>query len=133
MDCVLCGGKIEKNNGVIILKSKMFGIISVPGINYELCLSCGDITLSCFEAEKAHQFLCEKENKVLQNLPIQDFIPATEASKLLGFTLQEFNKNSRIQRGFIYSITTKGQKYYYKRSVLVFKTSGNDGRVKIQV
>ena len=113
------------------MSSKMLEEVSVPGIGYEICRSCGDITLSYEEGLRANRLLQKKENAALESLPFKSFITHNEAADILEITKQAFSKNSRIKRGFIYSVKKGGRQFFLRRSVLLFKQNSKDGRVKL--
>jgi predicted DNA-binding protein (UPF0251 family) len=131
MRCDLCNGTRCKITGSIPFRSKPLGEITVPSIEYYRCRNCGDISIDNNEAIKINNYIQLKENEAISSLPIKDFISQKEACEMLGVSKQAFSKNSRIKRGFIYSVTKDGRKYYYKHSVEEFKRTGKDGRLNI--
>jgi hypothetical protein len=130
MNCSLCNGKIEVRTGDYPVSSKMMGEVSIFGVQYELCLSCGDMTTSYEEGKIVSSKLRALEQRALGKLSFDDYITLNEAAAILDMSKQAFSKNSRIGRGFIYSVEKAGRKFYLRESVLAFKGQG-DGRISI--
>lgn len=131
MRCDICNGTKCKVIGSISFRSRPLGEILVPGIEHTKCCNCGDISIGYNETKKINKYILEKENEAISSLPIKHFISQNEAAEILNVSKQAFSKNSRIQRGFIYSVTIDNKKLYYKKSVEEFKRSGKDGRINI--
>ena len=66
-------------------------------------------------------FVQNREQEAIDNLPFSEFIALNEAAEILGYTKQAFSKNPRIRRGMILSGTKGGRKYYVRKSVELFK------------
>lgn len=128
--CEYCDGTITKVKTDLSFKSKALGTVSVPDIEQHKCSKCGNTSLSMDEANKVSQFVREKEQHVIDNLPVSDFISLNQAADLLGISKQAFSKHPRIKRGFIYSISIDNKKFFYKRSVEAFRDT-KDGRVSL--
>ena len=128
--CEYCDGTITKVKTVLSFKSKALGTVRVPDIEQHKCSKCGNTTLSLDEANKVSQFIRDKEQHIIDNLPASDFISLNQAADLLGISKQAFSKHPRIKRGFIYSISIDNKKFFYKRSVEAFRDS-KDGRVSL--
>ena len=125
MKCALCDGDIVKKTGGVLFKSKTLGEITVPDIEFKECESCGDKLLSPAASDKMIDYVRQKEQEVIGSLPIDDFIPASEAADILGFTKQAFSKHPKIKRGLIYSVIKGKRKLFLKKSVELFKEKGN--------
>ena len=67
--------------------------------------------------------------ELLSRVPVGDYITAAEAWGILGMSRQAFHQNSRIRRGFIYSVPRGpgGERLYHRGSVEQFRKTG-DGR-----
>ena len=128
--CEYCDGSVTKVKGVLPFKSKALGAVTVPDIEQHKCSKCGNTVISLDEADKVTTFIKNKEQEIINNLPVCDFISLNQATERLGITKQAFSKHPRIKRGFIYSITIDNKKYFYKRSVEAFKET-KDGRVSL--
>lgn len=128
--CEYCDGTITKVKTVLPFKSKALGTVSVPDIEQHKCSKCGNTSLSLDEANKVSQFVRDKEQHVINNLPASDFISLNQAAELLGISKQAFSKHPRVKRSFIYSITIDNKKFFYKRSVEAFRDT-KDGRVSL--
>ncbi len=128
--CEYCDGKITKVKTSLPFKSKALGTVTVPDIEQYTCSKCGNSSLSLDEANKVSQYVRDKEQHVISNLPVCDFISLNQAAELLDITKQAFSKHPRIKRGFIYSTTIDGKKFFYKRSVEAFKET-RDGRISL--
>jgi hypothetical protein len=129
-NCEYCDGTITKVKTVLSFRSKALGTVCVPDIEQYKCSKCGNTTLSLDEANKVSQFVRDKEQHVINNLPVSDFISLNQAASLLGISKQAFSKHPRVKRGFIYSITIDNKKFFYKRSVEAFRDT-KDGRVSL--
>lgn len=125
MKCALCNGKLVNKLEHLEFNSKSIGKILVPSIKFIECQSCKDKFLAPKEFDKAIDYIAEKEREAIYNLPIKDFVTASEAAKILGISKQAFSKNHRIRRGLIYSAKIGGKKYYHKKSVALFKEKNN--------
>lgn len=66
-------------------------------------------------------------DEILQSKPLSAFLSAVEAASALGISRQALHKHRRIRRGFIFQTQFEGKTVYLKRSVELFKTTG-DGR-----
>ena len=127
MKCHKCGSSINKISGDLQLEDVKIGSFEVYNVEYFKCDGCNRLffteeTTKAIEAQKT-----EKRNQLLSQLPISDFIGATEAAGILGISRQALHKHRRIRRGFIYAIKFEGRTVYNKKSVGLFKETG-DGR-----
>ena len=125
MNCALCNGNILKKNDILLFKSKTLGEVHIPNIDFEECESCGDILLSPESSKNVLSYIQQKEQDVINQMPIENFITATEAIDILGITKQAFSKNPRIKRGLIYAVTKGKSKLFLKKSVEFFKEKNN--------
>jgi len=125
MRCALCDGEYKKLKGGIKFHSRVLGDVFVPNLKYLECSSCGEKLVNPKEGEKATAYLKNEEQKRINRLSVSDFISATEASKLLGISKQAFSKHPKIKRGLIYSVQIGNRRIYHKRSVVLFKETGN--------
>jgi hypothetical protein len=125
-----CDGTITKVKTFLSFKSKALGTVLVPDIERHECSKCGNASLSLDEANKVSQFVRDKEQHVINSLPVSDFISLNQAAGLLGISKQAFSKHSRVKHEFIYSITIDNKKIFYKRSVEAFRDT-KDGRVSL--
>ena len=128
MICLDCGSNITELVGDVILENKTIGRFIVENVFYHKCDNCGELlfpleTLKTIEAK-------EKEIKEyrLSQYPIADFIVAIEAAEILGVTRQALHRNRRIRRGFIYFMNFGGKIAYLKKSVELYRDTG-DGRL----
>lgn len=127
MKCYDCGGEYTMEAGTLRLNDKLIGDFEVQDVKYFKCNKCSEFlfpedTLKAIEIEE-----CLKKKKLIEEQPICEFIGATEAAKILGISRQAIHKHRRIRRGFIYSTVCDGRKAYHKKSVKIFKKTG-DGR-----
>ncbi len=129
--CEYCDGTVTRIIGALPFKSKALGsVVSVPDVEQHKCSKCGNTVISLDEADKVADFIKNREQHVINNLPVSDFISLNQAAVLLGISKQAFSKHPRVKRGFIYSITIDNKKFFYKRSVEAFRDS-KDGRVSL--
>jgi YgiT-type zinc finger domain-containing protein len=127
MKCAECNGNLKIITGDFKSKSKSLGNITVPEISYTICNNCGDILLDPEMAQKVTTFKKQRELELIMKLPVGEFLAVTEAIEILGITKQAFSKNNKIKRNFIYNIKMGKKKLYHKKSVELFKSTG-DGR-----
>ena len=127
MKCHKCGKTISKVTGNLHFEDAKIGSFEVYNVEYYKCDGCGRLffpeeTLITIETKEA-----EQKKQLLSQLPISDFIGAKEAAAILDISRQALHKHRRIRRGFIYSIKFEGRAVYNKKSVELFKETG-DGR-----
>lgn len=129
MKCYTCGNIYQEHEGSLELQNNIIGKYKVYSVKYYKCAGCNELLFSKETAKKIEAVEEEKLNKLIENLPVKDFIMAAEAAEILGISKQAFSKHSRIKRGFIYSIIKgdKGLKLYSRKSVMLFKET-RDGR-----
>jgi len=125
MNCAICNIKLTKTRGCFKFKSQVLGEILVPDIIFFECNICGDRIISPEEGEKVIDYVEKKEQIAINKLPIGEFMTANEAAEILEITKQAFSKNYKIKNGLIYSAKIGGKKYYYKKSVELFKEKNN--------
>lgn len=130
MICLDCGISVIECTGDLTLHSRTIGDFIVSNVTYRECPKCGEQffspeTLDFIEAT-------EKDIKELRiaQYPIADFIGADEAAEILECTRQALHHNRRVRRGFIYSLRFGGKIAYLKKSVELFKETG-DGRFEL--
>ena len=127
MKCYNCGNAFTSFSGGLELPSDILGNFTINNINYFKCANCGEIFLS----DEAWAIADKIEDQLIidfvSNLPFNKFIGSSKAASILGMSRQALHKHRRIRRGFIYSITLEGKRYYHIDSVNLFKKSG-DGR-----
>lgn len=130
MRCLECDSQYVEKVGTIAITSDYVGDYRVENVKYFECPVCGK---RLFPKETAIK-ISEKEKgiqrELIKKLPVGDFIPATEAAKVLGKSRQALHKNRRIRKGFVYFIERGGKRLYHKKSVEMFKQSG-DGRFNL--
>jgi len=130
MKCYNCGGNYIEHFGSVSLNDDIIGNYLIPNIQYYKCSKCETLlfpekTVLTIEAKES-----EIRDKLIGQLPINEFICASEAAEILNISRQALHKHHRIKRGFIYSTSSGGKKVYHKKSVLLFK-EGGDGRFKL--
>ena len=130
MKCYRCGGNYLEHFGSVSLHDDIIGNYYVYDIQYYKCSKCGTLLFSEKTVLKIEEKESEIRDKLIRQLPINEFIFASEAAEILNITRQALHKHHRIKRGFIYSISFGGKKVYHKKSVLLFKERG-DGRFKL--
>lgn len=130
MKCYDCGDTYKEHNGTLGLYNKIIGSYNVYDANYYKCESCGKILYPQETVLKIESVENETRNKLINQLPITEFILASNAAELLEISKQAFNKHRRIKKGFIYSVSLGGKKFYNKKSILLFKKTG-DGRFNL--
>ena len=127
MKCAECNGDLEIITGDFKSKSKSLGKITIPEISYTKCKDCGDTLLDPDMAQKVFHFKKQQELELIALLPVGGFLTVNEAIEILGITKQAFSKNNKIKRDFIYNVEIGKKKLYHKKSIEIFKSTG-DGR-----
>ncbi len=125
MKCGLCNNELILKRGDIEFNSRSLGRILVPDLKFHECEMCGDKLLSPKESDKAIKYIADRENQLIKKLPIEEFIAANEAAKILNISKQAFSKHPKIKRGLIYSVKIGNRKYYHEESVRLFKEIKN--------
>lgn len=125
MKCGLCDNKLILKKGDVEFDSRSLGRVLVPNLKFYECEMCGDKLLSPKESDKAIEYIANRENQLIEKLPIGEFITANEAAKILKISKQAFSKHPKIKRGLIYSIKIANRKYYHEKSVRFFKENKN--------
>ena len=127
MKCYQCGGEYQKKRGYLQLTDKWIGAYAVDAVHYFKCDTCGDLLLP----PETTKILESKREQVLdrwiKSQPLDSFLSAVQTAPLLGISRQALHKHIRIRRGFIYQTTFYGRIVYLRKSVLLFKQTG-DGR-----
>lgn len=132
MKCYACGGTYIEHNEALHLHNYIIGDYDVSASIYYKCDKCGELSFPNDTLKKIESIEIEEQNKLINQLPVNEFVFANTAAELLGITKQAFNKNRRIRNGFIYSVSLEGKKLYNKKSILLFKKNG-DGRFKLYI
>lgn len=127
MKCAECNENLEIITGDFQSKNKSLGDITVPEISYTKCNNCGAILLDPEMAQKITTFKKQREIELIKRLPVGEFLTVTEVIEVLEITKQAFSKNNKIKRNFIYNINIGKKKLYHRKSVELFKSTG-DGR-----
>lgn len=131
MRCYNCRSKCHKCNGDLILSNSYIGDFHLCDVTYFKCEQCDNILLPEETIKKSEEKYKKIRDELISNFPISEFLSPSETAELLNITRQALHKNQRIKRGFIYSIKLAGKTYYLKKSVLLFKETG-DGRFPLK-
>lgn len=129
MKCPECGTTMRLQKGYDI-DSKVLGKVHLRNVEVEHCANCDISLLTLDSAQTANIELAALEESAINEIPVGNFITLNESAEILGVTKQAFQKNARIQRGFIFSVTKGRSKLYDKKSVKLFAASG-DGRYRL--
>lgn len=130
MKCYECGGNYHKKHGRFIQKDKSIGDYYVDDVMYYECDNCSSFLLppvTCKKLEREREKIIQQ---YVKNNPIDAFVSASQAAKILGISRQAFSKHRRIKKGFIYKTKLGGKTFYLKTSVDQFKRTG-DGRIPL--
>jgi len=125
--CLKCGGEYQRCHGTLGLRDKFVGEYEVHDVDYLKCEKCERYLFPEKTAREIERKREQIKKQLIGRLPVAEFIPASDAAKILGISRQALHKHRRIRRGFIYSIKIGGRTLYYLDSVLKFRESG-DGR-----
>ncbi|MCF8044473.1 MAG: hypothetical protein K9J83_01335 [Desulfarculaceae bacterium] len=132
MRCLDCGEQFVTKHGEIIEKRKNIGTFKVSNVEYLECERCGQKLYPAKTAKQVDRRGEEIQRRLIENLPVKDFIGATAAAKMIGISRQAMHKHPRIRRGFIYSVKLEGKIFYHLRSVNLYKEKG-DGRFPLHI
>ncbi len=130
MNCSLCNSKTRHKKKDYVHKSKIIGEVLVPAIELRECRGCGNIKLSSEACDEVRNYVAEQEQNAIATLPADGLISAGQAAAILEVTKQAFSKNSKLKRGFVYSVMIGEKRAYFRSSVELFKKTG-DGRFLI--
>lgn len=126
----MCGGNIEEITKDYKTDSIALGQITVPEVTVFNCTSCQQDFLSKEAGNDIFKFIAKKEKERIDNAKLagDELWSARQAYEFLGITRQAFSKpKSKYQRGFIFWRKLDNTKVYFKKSVELFKETG-DGR-----
>ncbi len=130
MRCHGCGSLYVEKKGNLTLQSCSLGRFTLNNVSYFACPECGSQLLP----NETWHLADQEENSIIQKyieeMPVKKFISTNETATLLGITRQALHKHKKIKRGFIYSITISEKKMFNKKSVILFKETG-DGRFNL--
>jgi len=127
MKCHNCGGSYKRFKGPLRIQDPYVGSFEVGIPEYLKCVNCGEYLLPGRWAEEVDRARARKLEELLTARPLREFITASEAARLLGISRQALHKNRRIRKGFIFHTRFGGGIVYLKKSVELFKETG-DGR-----
>ncbi|MDX9896485.1 MAG: hypothetical protein RBS34_13640 [Desulfofustis sp.] len=130
MKCTNCGSFYIELVGNIELTDDIIGPYTVKNVRYLKCEHCDGILLPGDTWSIADQELLKITRYLIGQLPASEFIQAKAAADILGISKQAFCKNKRIKNGFIHSAIVNGRTGYHRRSVELFRDTG-DGRFKL--
>jgi predicted DNA-binding protein YlxM (UPF0122 family) len=130
MRCLECSSFFVSKRGDLKVSDPIVGDFIVPDVEYELCEGCGEELYSPATLEAIENAEENLKNELLFKKPLQDFITATEAAKILNISRQAIHKHRRIRRGFIHFVKYMGKSLYHKKSVELYKETG-DGRFSL--
>jgi hypothetical protein len=131
MKCSECGGNFIRKHGNIELQDNCIGNFVVRDIEYLRCDKCEEYLFSCEASQNIEKSRNQKLQSIIQSQPLDEFISSSETAQILGITRQALHKHRRIRRGFIYQTQFGDKIVYLKKSVLLFKSTG-DGRYPLR-
>jgi hypothetical protein len=106
-------------------ETRSLGKIQVPDLEYLECTGCGDKLFTSEQSDKAVDYIAKEEQRLINMLPIGEFMSANESAAILGVTKQAFSKHPKIKSGLIFSTIKSNRKFYNRKSVELFKKNGN--------
>lgn len=127
MKCPHCSGHYVERHEDLRFEDTVCGSLVLAKAAFDKCDSCGDVLLHPGTGDRVHDAIVETTARLLNRLPVGDFVMARQAAALLGISVQAFSKHRRIQRGFVHQIDLDGHTCYNRASLLLFKRTG-DGR-----
>ena len=130
MRCYECGDTFVKQTGSLTLNDRVVGKYTVDNIEYLKCPSCGELAYPAGVSTVIEAAKSTKKQLLIGRLPVREFITAVEVASILGISRQAVHKHRRISRGFIHSLVHGGRLLYHKKSVELFRNTG-DGRFSL--
>lgn len=127
MKCHECGGIYTRRNGVLQITDKYVGPFAVELGEYWECDTCADYLFSPEDSKRIEKVREQALQTMLQLRPLSAFYSAGETAAFLEISRQALHKHRRICRGFIFATTFGGKTVFLKKSVKLFKATG-DGR-----
>jgi hypothetical protein len=131
MKCYECGGTYIRKYGRLEINDRYVGSLVIEPVEYSRCNRCGDYLFST----EASQQIEKTRERVLQNIleskPLGAFLSAAQTSAILAISRQALHKHRRIRRGFIFQTRFDNKTVYLKKSVQLFKATG-DGRFPLR-
>jgi hypothetical protein len=127
MKCVNCDGTCIKRPGELAIDDQYVGSFTLDAVDFYECDTCKNR----FYPLKTARLIDKKRDKIkeriLRSMPLDEFFSAKETAEYLKITRQALHKNRKIKRGFIYKTTFGESAVYLKKSVHLYKSTG-DGR-----
>lgn len=130
MRCYKCGDAYRETSELYEFVDPYVGPVSVQGVPYYKCDQCDEVLFTVEMSQALEAARNNREQELLKQIPIGDFMSASETASLLGISRQALHKNRRIRHGFIHQTTFGGATVYLKKSVIQFKRIG-DGRFSL--
>lgn len=130
MRCLKCESQYSERIGTISLSDASIGTYEVENVKYYECQSCANRLFPRETAIKIEEKEKEVRSSLIKKLPVGDFIASAEAADILNISRQALHKHRRIKNGFVYYIQKAGKRLYHKKSVEMFKQTG-DGRFNL--
>lgn len=130
MRCYECGVPYIEKHGSLALHSEIVGNYSVYNVDYFECESCGARLYPKDTAKKIEAAEQHKLVELVAKIPAGNLVSSIEAADFLGISRQAFHKHRKIKNGFVYSIVLGGNKFFDKKSLRLYKETG-DGRYKL--
>jgi hypothetical protein len=127
MICYECGGTCYESTDPLEAGDKYIGKLTIEGLSHLVCEGCGSILYPPETARKIDAAKKARMQELIRRFPLDNFINTHETIDILGITKQALSKNKRISKGFIYSMKIGNIILYLKKSVLLYKSTG-DGR-----
>jgi len=130
MKCNQCGGSYIIKHGDLELTDDYVGPFTVEAVEYLECFGCGDLAYPPETLKKIEKARKNALEDTLQSLRLKDFVSGAEAAAMLGISRQALHKHRRIRRGFIFQTQFSDKTVYLRKSVELFKKTG-DGRFQL--
>lgn len=127
MNCFNCGSTYRETTDTLEVNDDYVGSIYVEGVPYYICENCQDILYTEEMAQAIEKARGSRIEELLRDLPLGDFVSASETASLLNISRQALNKNRRISNGFIFHTKIGNYTAFLRQSILRFIKTG-DGR-----
>ncbi len=128
--CPKCGSPVSLIKGPLLLSDSRLGMIAIEKAAYWQCSAC---KTKLYPLETARQIEEEKRkqrDELIRAHSIGEFLNASETAVVLKISRQALHKHHRISNGFIYQTKMSGKTVFLKKSVILFKQTG-DGRFQL--
>ena len=130
MKCLTCNTGMTLVQGTLAIARRHLGSVSIPGCEWHECPKCGERMYPDNAATAIDRAFQDKLAQLVLGRPFTDLVEEKEVAEILEVSVQAVNKNKGIRGGLIWKATRNGKTWYLRKSVELFKETG-DGRFSL--